>query len=262
MRSPLFALLVFVAFPMLGSAATSSAAPVPSPSPSIPLDVPRFEMYGAHGTNVEVRYELGPSAYHGEVDPGPHVARGVVAIVSGPNRTDSLFTFAQLGMLPPKQAQIIPSDVHDACGASGPIDIAPLPGYVAPAAVVVSVAIGKGCEPIVHTFVPTSTASRTYAFLPTYDLPGIGAPQHARASTALPTFRVISVRTFALTQSPAGSQMRGARIAIAAGTNGTGKRSAIAFDLRSHAIPKIGSTYVLDAFPNGLEGVATPVVGR
>jgi hypothetical protein len=78
----------------------------------------------------------------------------------------------------------------------------------------------------------------------------------------LPTFRVISVRTFALTQSPAGSQMRGARIAIAAGTNGTGKRATIAFDLRSHAIPKIGSTYVLDAFPNGLEGVATPVVGR
>jgi hypothetical protein len=235
-----------------------AGAMTPSPAPSIGLDVPRFEMYGALGTNVEVRYTLGPSRYHGEADPGPHVVSGTVAIVSGPTRTDSLFTFAQLGMVPPKQTQIVPHDVRDACEAFGAIAIESLAGYVAPAAVVTSVAIGKGCQPILHTFVPANASSRSYVSLPTYTLPQSFQPQHAAASAGSGLFHVVSVRTFTLPQSPYASPAHD-RIAIAVGTGRDGRRSTIAFDLGAHAIPAMGSTYVLEPNPTGMEGVATPL---
>jgi hypothetical protein len=196
--------------------------------PSVPpTGVPIFMQGSALDTDVTLRYTLKPSGYSGPADPGPRIESGTISIVTGDHRVRSVFSLATLGAAGGKLSYIFPTSYRDGCGSEGPISIVPISGFRAPAVVVTTLAIGKGCYPVPRVFVPT--ASNVYSALPLYvvdhrDDPGISRKGNPSA------FHIAGVRQILLPDPPKSVDyvVRGEKFAIFDGFDSAGSRSRIA----------------------------------
>jgi hypothetical protein len=240
--------------------APAAADPVPSAAPSVPLDASHFVRAGDLATDVTLYWTERPSGFAGkEDDPGPSVATGKVAIVSGAERTDTLVSFATLRIAPPNIVQMIPLDAKTACGASGPIAILPLAESSAPAVVVTSVAIGKGCFPIQHLLLPLDDRARRYRTIAIYGyLPVLPTPTPgAEPAEIVHVRRTREIVLPALPGAAHAVDRRGSRIVIVDGYDAANRALTVAI-----APGRLGGAYfqgkvlAVEGGANGFEGTA------